>query len=74
EVMSKNDTAAELEQKADEYLAHGVEMVWVLNPRRRTLTVFQRGIPAFALGLADTLTGGDVLPGFSVKVADLFAD
>ena len=72
EVMSKNDTLPEVEAKVDEYLHFGVPLVWVLNRRRQTVGVYRRGVPPVILGVADTLDGGDVLPGFSARVGVLF--
>ncbi len=71
EIMSKSDTHAKIETKVDEYLRHGVALVWVINPDRGTLTVYRHGIAPAILGIADTLDGGDVLPGFSCVVGDL---
>ena len=71
EVLSKSETLAAAQEKIDEYLEYGVRLAWLLNPRRRTLTVSRRGVPPVEIGEAETLDGGDVLPGFSCTVADL---
>ena len=71
EVLSKSETLTAALDKIDEYLGYGVRLCWLLNPRRRTLTVFRRGAAAVELGEAEQVDGGDVLPGFSCKVADL---
>ena len=72
EVVSPNDTYYEVEEKVDEYLAAGVQMVWVVTPGSRSVRVFQQNSESVQLGLNQELTGGDVLPGFSCRVADLF--
>ena len=54
--------------KVHEYLHADVRLVWV-DTRRRAVTVYPGGE---TLTEADTLTGGDVLPGFAVPVARLF--
>ena len=71
EVLSKSETLTAALDKIDEYLGCGVRLCWLLNPRRRTLTVYRRGAAAVELGEAETVDGGDVLPGFSCKVGDL---
>ena len=71
EVLSKSETLAAAQEKIDDYLHYGVRLCWLLNPRRRTLTVSRRGVPPVELGEAAQVDGGDVLPGFSCKVADL---
>ena len=71
EVLSKSETLTAALDKIDEYLGYGVRLCWLLNPRRRTLTVYRRGAAAVELGEAEQVDGGDVLPGFSCKVGDL---
>ncbi|MBX9579500.1 MAG: Uma2 family endonuclease [Gemmataceae bacterium] len=74
EVLSPTNTPAEMARKRKEYFDSGVRLVWVIDPKARTAGVYTSPDDVTALGPADTLTGGDVLPGFAVKVADLFAD
>ena len=71
EVKSKNDSMPEMRAKAAEYLAFGVPLVWLLDRNRRVVEVHRPGQPPASLGEAETLDGGEVLPGFSCKVADL---
>jgi Uma2 family endonuclease len=72
EVRSKNDTNAEVAEKAADYLAAGVRVVWVADPGRRVLTVHRPGQPPVVLGEGDTLTAEGIIPGFAVPVARLF--
>lgn len=74
EVRSKNDTNTEVAAKVAAYLAGGARVVWVADPRPRTVAVHRAGQPVVTLGMSDTLTADDIIPGFSVPVADLFAD
>ena len=48
-------------------------MVWVVDPETRTVAVYHSLQEITILTVAETLTGGDVLPGFSVPVAEVFA-
>ena len=73
EVVSPTDRPGEVAAKVAEYLAAGVRLVWVAEPPTRTVTVHALGLAPRTLGEADELDGGDVLPGFRVNVADLFA-
>ena len=61
-------------EKAREYLAAGVRLVWMLWPRRQQVDVWQPdyAAPVDTLGLNDTLDGLDVLPGFSYPLSKLF--
>jgi len=71
EVLSPNDTARYITEKINDYLDNGVELVWVIDPEARAITIYSKtGVQK--LTEKDTLTGGDVLPGFRCKVADLF--
>ncbi len=72
EVISPSDRYADVEEKVLEWLAAGVEIVWVLTPRTRTVTVHSRSEGVRVLSADDELTGGSVLPGFSCRVAELF--
>lgn len=76
EVLSPNNTRAEIDRKLGEYFAHGTVLAWVVDPAARTVEVLTTPDRAAAarLGVGDTLTGGVVLPGFAVPVADLFTD
>ena len=74
EVISPSNTRREMEIKLDEYAKAGVKLVWYVDPDRKEVDVYPKGNPKRkkTLGVADTLDGGDVLPGFAVPVARLF--
>jgi len=77
EVYSPSDRPAEVRAKVDDYLRLGVRAVWVLMPAIRAVRVHARQggrVTETLLTEADTLEGGDVLPGFSCPIATLFAD
>jgi Uma2 family endonuclease len=73
EVLSKGNTSREMERKLKEYFLAGVELVWFVDPDTRTVTAFTSPDEAETLSEKGTLTGGAVLPGFAVPVAELFA-
>ncbi len=73
EVLSPTDTAAEIAEKVSLYLEAGTRLVWVVDPRRRTVAVHTPDRVARTLVVGDTLDGGDVLPGFVLPLAELFA-
>jgi Uma2 family endonuclease len=73
EVLSPGQSMPRFRRKIRFYLAHGVRLVWVIDPRARTVTVLVPGADAIVLGAGDTLDGSDVLPGFRVAVDDIFA-
>ena len=72
EVLSPSESASELEEKLADYTAAGTPLVWVLDPRRRTVMVVAADAPVRWLGEGDALDGGAVIPGFACPVAELF--
>ena len=71
EILSESNTPAEIAQKISEYLGAGGKAVWVIDIDARTLTVHTADAPPLVLTDADTVDGGDYLPGFTCAVADL---
>jgi Uma2 family endonuclease len=55
------------------YLDAGVQLVWLIDPAFQTVTVFRPDATPAKLTVGDTLDGGDVLPDFTVPVAEIFA-
>ena len=74
EALSPGNTAREMELKRAVYFAAGVELVWEADPLARTVVVWTEPDADTALSAeaGDGLTGGAVLPGFRVPLADLF--
>jgi Uma2 family endonuclease len=72
ETMSPYDTVSEIDEKAHEWLNAGTRLVWVVNPREKTATVYRPNITATILTVSESLNGGDVIPGFEMPIADLF--
>jgi len=72
EVVSPNDTAAEIQQKMDEWLHAGVRLAWVLYPATRSAMVYRPDRAVDLLHADDTITAEPVLPGFACRLGDLF--
>jgi Uma2 family endonuclease len=72
EVVSPNDTVFEVDEKVQEWLNAGTSMVWVVNPRQRTVTVYRPSANPTVLMINDTLDGQEVVPGFRCRVGDIF--
>ena len=73
EVISRSEPASQVDAKIDQYLEAGVRLVWKIDPRRRVVTTFHAGGAVTRLAESDVLDGGDVVPGFRLPVAELFA-
>ena len=72
EVVSPSDTHTEVEAKIADWLAAGCQVVVVLDPRRCLATVHRRDDDVISLGLADSLVVTDLLPGWSLRLAEVF--
>ena len=75
EVVSPTQRRSALRRKAQRYLAARTQLVWIVWPKSQQIEVWRPGDtqPAATLGMADTLDGGNVLPGFTYPVSDIFA-
>ncbi|MEX0819952.1 MAG: Uma2 family endonuclease [Pirellulaceae bacterium] len=74
EVISRGNTAEEIQRKLADYFQAGVQRVWYVYPDRRLVEVFTSPDSRTELSEHDTLEGGDVLPGFQLPLARLFED
>ena len=74
EIVSPNDIAEELETRVTQYLQAGVRLVWVVYPLTHTVYVYRPDGSAARLAGDATLTGEDVLPGFTLAISLLFAN
>jgi Uma2 family endonuclease len=74
EVLSPGDRPGEVAAKIAEWLAHGTRLVWVVDPRRRTVAEHLPNLPPRLLTEADALEGRDVVPGWRLPVRALFTD
>jgi Uma2 family endonuclease len=72
EVLSPDDRRNRVREKIREYIAAGVPLVWLVDPETRTVTVYTGRLRGTELDESDQLDGGEVVPGFSCKVGDLF--
>jgi len=73
EVISPSDLVMELEEKRRDYLSAGVNLVLMVYPRFRMVQVFESITANRILTEEDALEFGNVLPGVSVRVGELFS-
>ncbi len=72
EVLSPGNTEAEMQRKLHEYFSAGVRLVWYIAPETRTARAYTAEDQWQDHGLGDSLSGGDVLPGFLLSLDKLF--
>ena len=73
EIVSPSDYPALVERKIAKYLAANVPLLWVVYPDRRRVRVLGAGREPAEFGEGDVLDAGDIVPGFRLPVADIFA-
>lgn len=71
EVISPSDSYTEVAEKVAQLLEAGTQLVVLIDPRTRTVALHHQGGAIDRLTEADTLTFGDVLPGFGCSIAEL---
>jgi len=74
EVLSESNTKNEMDLKRIDYFTAGVRVVWEIDPEDRTVAVYTSLHDVMDFTAADTLTGDPVLPGFTLSLAELFAE
>jgi Uma2 family endonuclease len=73
EVLSPGNTEAEMQRKLRDYFTAGVRLVWYVDPPTRTARVYTAVDQCQVVAPDGVLSGGDVLPGFELSMAELFA-
>jgi len=73
EILSKGNTKREMQRKLRDYFFAGTLLVWLVDKDKRTVEVFTAPDQSRILSEEQTLDGGDVLPGFTLLLKQLFA-
>ena len=71
ELQSKTDSLRYLERKMVKWLENGVRLAWLVCPKSQTTYVYEPGKPPLAVHFEETLSGGEVLIGFSTRLSDI---
>lgn len=73
EILSPSDTHEDVTEKIRLLLNHGAQVVWIVDPDLRTITVHRPQNEPVLFNAAQELVGDTELPGLRFRVADLFA-
>jgi Uma2 family endonuclease len=73
EVLSPGNTQGEMSRKLREYFKAGVRLVWFVDPKAQTVTVYTSSTRSRVVTAGGFLDGGKVLPGFKLPVTQIFA-
>ncbi|MCA9185365.1 MAG: Uma2 family endonuclease [Pirellulaceae bacterium] len=74
EILSLENTLAEMSRKRREYFHAGVRLVWMVDPRERSVAAYTSITDYVVLDDSGKLSGGDVLPGLDIDLAELFSE
>ncbi|HEX8834243.1 MAG TPA: Uma2 family endonuclease, partial [Abditibacteriaceae bacterium] len=74
EINSPNDVWHEVEDKVQAYLEAGSREVWIVDADSQTITVRTVDAPSRVYRRDETLTGSEVLPGFTMPLSEIFED
>lgn len=75
EVLSPNDSYTAVDEKVDAYRQDGVRLIWLVDPQRKKVAVHRIADIQPEIKTRDTtLSGEDVLPGFTARLTDIFKD
>ncbi len=72
EVISPGDTVKEVDKKVAAWFSAGTRLVWIINPKLRSITVYRSLTDVRVFTEGEELDGGDVVPGFRCRVAEIF--
>ena len=72
ETRSPSDREAAVQEKVQEWLAAGVQVVLDLDPARETVTVYRANQDPLILSAGDSFTAEEILPGFSLPLRKVF--
>lgn len=74
EVISPRDTWSEVDAKVSDWLGSGVRMVILIDPAKQRASIHRPGGEILRLAIEGTIDGGEVVPGWTLALRDLFAD
>ncbi len=72
EILSLNNTRADIEERLRDFFSSGTQLAWVINPRTESVEVCRSLTQRKLIGPGGFLDGEDLLPGFKYPIADLF--
>ena len=72
DAIGTDDPLSAIGLKVSDYVARGVRLVWVVDPREKTVTIHQNKSQAVILGMDDEIDGSEVVPGYSCGVGRFF--
>jgi Uma2 family endonuclease len=72
EYLTPDEHAGNVIKRAHNFLEAGVQLVWMIDPDARDVTVYRAGAGSYVVEAGQEITGDDVLPDFRCRVAEFF--
>ncbi|MBX2892476.1 MAG: Uma2 family endonuclease [Saprospiraceae bacterium] len=72
EIRSSDQSLNHSKDKMEEYIECGCQLAWLIDPKSRKTWVYQSNGDIHTIPFEEPLSGGDVMPGFEVRMADIF--
>jgi Uma2 family endonuclease len=72
EILSPSNRRGAIHAKVADYLAAGARLVWVIDPKRKSVTTYRTLLAPRRLELHEALHGEDVLPGMTIPLESIF--
>jgi len=72
EILSKHETVEEISDRIDDWRDAGVQILWIVDSFRRTVTIYQTGSDPTLSGKHGILEGDPIISGFRCEVAEIF--
>jgi Uma2 family endonuclease len=74
EIISSREVGpTDIKKRVEDWLAGGARLVWIVDTRHKTVAVHQPDHPPVKLTVEDQLDGGDVVPGWTFPVREVFS-
>lgn len=73
ELRSKTDSLQKLQAKLQEYIDNGAQLGWLIDPKNKQVEIYRPGQAVEILQQPSTLSGEDVLPGFTLTLKRIWA-
>ena len=72
ELRSPSDALKPIQNKMQEYLGNGAKLGWLIDPQRRVVEIYRPSQQVEILQSPNAVSGEDILPGFSLDLAEIF--
>jgi len=72
EIRTGDQNIAYLKDKMEEYMSCGCRLAWLIDPKNRKTWVYYENGDIQTISFETPLSGGEVMPGFELRLADIF--